>query len=145
MKKKIMAIGPVGVGKSTLLNTLGLTEKHPGKTSAVKFSAQALDTPGEAFEIPHLYHMLITSSVKASLIMMLIDPVRKKSLPCRFIHSLRAPTIGVMTKMDIADPEHLSRNMKALRRSGIKKVFHVSSLTGSGIDSLSEFIYPYRK
>ena len=63
-----MAIGPVGAGKSTLLRALDLCGDAPDsvrKTQNVEYHAEAVDTPGEAFEIPYLYHMLITSSTRA--------------------------------------------------------------------------------
>ena len=75
-----MAIGPVGAGKSTLLRALDLCGDAPDsvrKTQNVEYHAEAVDTPGEAFEIPYLYHMLITSSTRASLILLLADPTRK--------------------------------------------------------------------
>ncbi len=140
---RVMAIGPVGAGKSTLLRALDLCGDAPDsvrKTQNVEFHAEAVDTPGEAFEIPYLYHMLITSSTKASLILLLADPTRKRAFPARFAQCMRAPTVGVVSKIDIADAEKTARAEKSLIHSGIRKVFRVSSVTGEGLDALREFL-----
>lgn len=135
-----MVVGPVGAGKSTLLARLGLSDDPVKKTGSVKFYSEAVDTPGEAFEIPSLYHMLIMSSTKASLILLLADPTRKKLLPARFALSMRAPTIGVVSKIDIAIPKDILRVEKALLTSGIRKIFRISSVTGEGIQDLDDYL-----
>lgn len=137
-----MVVGPVGAGKSTLLDRLGLRDDDAPvrKTGAVSFYSEAVDTPGEAFEIPTLYHMLITSSTRASLILLLADPTQKKRFPARFALSMRAPVVGVVSKIDIANPETIGKAEKALLQSGVRKVFRVSSMTGEGLSDLADFL-----
>lgn len=137
---RVMAIGPVGSGKSTLLARLGLRSGPARKTGGVEFHAEAVDTPGEAFEIPTLYHMLIMSSTKASVVLLLADPTRKRRFPARFALSMRAPIVGVISKIDIATPENILRAEKALTQSGVRKIFRVSSMTGEGIPQLESFL-----
>lgn len=133
---RVMAIGPVGAGKSTLLARLGLRSGPARKTGGVEFHAEAVDTPGEAFEIPTLYHMLIMSSTKASVVLLLADPTQKRRFPARFALSMRAPIVGVVSKIDIATPENILRAEKILVQSGVRKIFRVSSITGEGIPQL---------
>jgi ethanolamine utilization protein EutP len=135
-----MAIGPVGAGKSTLLQRLGLTRGPVRKTGTVEFCGEAVDTPGEAFEIPTFFHMLIMSSSKASLVLLLADPTRKKRFPARFALSMRAPTVGIVSKIDISSTEEIGRAERTLFQCGVKKVFKLSSLTGEGIDELRDFL-----
>jgi len=137
---RVMAIGPVGAGKSTLLARLGLRSGPARKTGGVEFHAEAVDTPGEAFEIPTLYHMLIMSSTKASVVLLLADPTKKRRFPARFALSMRAPIIGVVSKIDIATPESILRAEKTLAQSGVRKIFRVSSVTGEGIPQLETFL-----
>ena len=137
---RVMAIGPVAAGKSTLLARLGLRAGAAKKTGGVEFLAEAVDTPGEAFEIPTLYHMLIMSSTKASIVLLLADPTKKRRFPARFALSMRAPIIGVVSKIDIATPENILRAEKTLAQSGVRKIFRVSSLTGEGIPDLESFL-----
>jgi ethanolamine utilization protein EutP len=135
-----MAIGPVGAGKSTLLARLGLRSGPARKTGGVEYHAEAVDTPGEAFEIPTLYHMLIMSSTKASVVLLLADPTKKRRFPARFALSMRAPIVGVVSKIDIATPENILRAEKTLTQSGVRKIFRVSSITGEGIPQLETFL-----
>ena len=137
---RVMAIGPVGAGKSTLLARLGLRGGPAKKTGGVEYHAEAVDTPGEAFEIPTLYHMLIMSSTKASVVLLLADPTKKRRFPARFALSMRAPIIGVVSKIDIATPENILRAEKTLAQSGVRKIFRVSSLTGEGIPDLESYL-----
>lgn len=137
---RVMAIGPVGAGKSTLLARLGLRSGPARKTGGVEYHAEAVDTPGEAFEIPTLYHMLIMSSTKASVVLLLADPTRKRRFPARFALSMRAPIVGVVSKIDIATPENILRAEKTLTQSGVRKIFRVSSITGEGIPQLETFL-----
>ena len=140
---RVMAIGPVGAGKSTLLRALDLCGDAPDsvrKTQNVEFHAEAVDTPGEAFEIPTLYHMLIMSSTKASVVLLLADPTKKRRFPARFALSMRAPIVGVVSKIDIATPENILRAEKTLAQSGVRKIFRVSSLTGEGIPDLESYL-----
>lgn len=137
---RVMAIGPVGAGKSTLLARLGLRGGPAKKTGGVEYHAEAVDTPGEAFEIPTLYHMLIMSSTKASVVLLLADPTKKRRFPARFALSMRAPIVGVVSKIDIATPENILRAEKTLAQSGVRKIFRVSSLTGEGIPDLESYL-----
>ena len=61
----IPVIGPTGSGKTSLLKALGIWQQDVRKTEAVSFGDDAVDTPGEFFDIPHFYHALIMTSVKA--------------------------------------------------------------------------------
>ena len=137
---RVMAIGPVGAGKSTLLARLGLRGGPAKKTGGVEYHAEAVDTPGEAFEIPTLYHMLIMSSTKASVVLLLADPTKKRRFPARFALSMRAPIVGIVSKIDIATPENILRAEKTLAQSGVRKIFRVSSLTGEGIPDLESYL-----
>ena len=135
-----MVVGPVGAGKSTLLKALGLRDPPVRKTESVEFYSAAVDTPGEAFEIPTLYHMLIMSSMKASLILLLADPTKRKRFPSRFALSMRAPSVGVVTKIDAASEEQIESAEKALLQCGVKKIFRLSSKTGEGMDDFRSFL-----
>lgn len=137
---RVMAIGPVGAGKSTLLARLGLRSGPARKTGGVEYHAEAVDTPGEAFEIPTLYHMLIMSSTKASVVLLLADPTKKRRFPARFALSMRAPIVGVVSKIDIATPEDILRAEKTLAQGGVRRIFRVSSITGEGIPDLECYL-----
>ena len=51
--KRVMIVGPTGSGKTSLLKALGIWDQDVRKTEAVSFGDDAVDTPGEFFDIPH--------------------------------------------------------------------------------------------
>lgn len=138
--KRIMAVGPTGAGKSSLLHALGLSEAPATKTEHVRITPRSIDTPGEMLDIPSLYHALITSSVKADLVLFLADPTRKCSFPIRIARALRAPVVGVVTKADLAGPEDMARARQALKRAGVGQIVETSIVDGSGFKELGELI-----
>jgi ethanolamine utilization protein EutP len=137
---RVMVIGPSGAGKTTLLKALGISDASHCKTEAICYSSNAVDTPGEFFEIPRFYHALITSATKASLVLLVADPTRHVRFPSMFTKAIRTRSIGVVTKSDLADKELVSRAEAELRKAGVSEVFLVSSVTGQGLDLLRQRI-----
>lgn len=145
-QKPIMAIGSVGAGKSTLLAALKLTGGEVKKTEAMTYLDQAIDTPGEMLSIPRFYNAIILNSVRARLVLFLMDASRPSRLPARLALSLKAPVVGVVTKIDVAGADARQRAAEALRHVGVTEIFEISSLSGEGITELNEWIsdqYPH--
>jgi ethanolamine utilization protein EutP len=142
MKKPVMVIGPVGAGKSTLLAALDLGGAGGGikKTEALTYLDQAIDTPGEMLSIPRFYNALILNSGRARVVLFLMDSSRPIRLPARLALALKAPVLGVVTKIDLAGPEDRLKAAQALEIVGVKKIFEISSITGEGISELNESI-----
>ena len=90
--------------------------------------------------IPRLYNALILNSVRASVVLMVMDGARPVSLPPRIALALKAPVAGVITKMDAAAPESVERAARALKTAGAKKIFKVSVKTGQGVAELGEWL-----
>ena len=65
--KRVMIVGPTGSGKTSLLKALGIWGQDVRKTEAVSFGDEAVDTPGEFFDMPRFYHTLITTSVNSGV------------------------------------------------------------------------------
>lgn len=139
-KKPIMVIGPVGVGKSTLLSALELYQGEVKKTEAMTYLGQAIDTPGEMITIPRFFNALILNSIRAGLVLFMMDGHRPIQLPARLALALKAPVVGVVTKIDLASQENVVRARRVLERAGVKKIFEVSSVCGDGLDTLNEWI-----
>jgi len=136
--KRVMIVGPTGSGKTSLLRALGLWEGDVRKTEAIGFGETAVDTPGEFFDIPRFYHALIMTSVKAGLVLLVADPLRRSRHSSRFAHALRAPVIGVITKIDAAGADDVEAARNSLKNSGVSEIYAVSSLSGDGIEELAE-------
>lgn len=141
---RVMVIGSVDAGKSTLLNLLSENKVRTSKTESVDFCGEYVDTPGEFLDIPMHYSALISTSCKASLVLLMIDPTRICSIPPSFANVLSSPVVGVISKIDMADSEQKSKAEKSLKRSGVTEVCEISSVTGEGIDKLREIIERYR-
>jgi ethanolamine utilization protein EutP len=110
------------------------------KTEAMTYLDQAIDTPGEMLSIPRFYNALILNSVRARVVLFLMDGSRPIRLPARLALALKAPVVGVVTKIDLAAPETIARAAEALEFVGVTKIFKISSLTGEGIADLNEWI-----
>lgn len=135
-----MVIGPVGVGKSTLLRAIQRAEGEVKKTEALTYLDQAIDTPGEMITIPHFYHALILNSVRAGLILLLMDGHRPTPLPPRLALAMRAPVLGVVTKIDLAAPGTVAQARAALKGAGVQEILEFSATTGQGLNELSRRI-----
>lgn len=141
MKKRIMVVGPVGTGKSTLLHTL-YHGKGVTKTQSLEFEANSIDTPGEFVENPFYHHCLFATALEADLIIFLQDATIDRLLfPPGFATGFPKPSIGVVTKIDKegADVERSLAILKTLETTEDVYI-PISSVTGEGLEELREFV-----
>ena len=136
-----MVVGPVGTGKSTLLQQM----YHGGqvnKTQSIEYEHNSIDTPGEFVEIPFYHHCLFATALEADLIIFLQDATVDRLLfPPGFATGFPKRSMGVITKIDKegADIERSKRILETLATT--ENVFiAVSSVTGEGIEELSQYI-----
>lgn len=106
------------------------------KTQTIYTDGQTIDTPGEYLELPWFKHSLRMASFDAELVVLLASATVNESKFPRFHHVLHAPSIGVVTKVDIAEPRQVSLAGDYLRLAGALEVFEVSAITGEGIEAL---------
>jgi ethanolamine utilization protein EutP len=136
-----MAVGPVASGKSTLLSALGLGPRQVRKTEALVYNGGAsIDTPGEMLSIPRFYNALILNSARAGLVLMVMDGAFPIWLPSRLCLALKAPAVGVVSKIDLAEPQSLDKARRALKSAGVEALFEVSARTGQGLSELKSFL-----
>ncbi|WP_093795805.1 EutP/PduV family microcompartment system protein [Sporomusa acidovorans] len=138
MKKKILLIGGIGAGKTTLKQKLLNQSLVYLKTQAMDFSSIFIDCPGEYLEIPRHYHVLINAGIGAAEVWALHDATRRNCpYPPKFALAFRKPVIGIISKID-----HPEANPKLaedhLRKAGIAgRIYHVSAQEGIGIEELA--------
>lgn len=137
-----MVVGTTGSGKTTLLNALGLGAPKVRKTEMVDYSGGAIDTPGEMLDSPLYYHALITTSTKARLVLFIADPKQERAFPKNLALTLRAPSIGIITKADVSSDEEIERAKKSLAHAGLSEFYVCSAKTGAGMESLSGKVVP---
>lgn len=66
--KKAMFIGPIGCGKTTLIQRLNEMEIKYNKTQTIEYYDNIIDTPGEYVEHRFMYSNLMTSAMGADVI-----------------------------------------------------------------------------
>jgi len=139
-QKPIMVIGPVGSGKSTLLGKLQYIEGEVRKTQSIRYSPLAIDTPGEMMQIPYLYNSFILNSSRARAVFFLVSAKQFNRMPPKIALALKAPAFGIVSHIDCAAKDEILRADTVLQTVGLKKIFHVSPVTGEGLDELKKFV-----
>lgn len=139
--KKIMVLGAVDSGKTSLL--LGLSGKYgeATKTQTLEYSPFTIDTPGEYMENPMMYKSLMSTALEAKVLIFTQDSTRKNSIyPPGFARAFSCMTIGVVTKIDSEECNtNLARKfLEHLKLRG--PIFEVSALRGDGIKELKNFL-----
>ncbi|MGD9567139.1 MAG: EutP/PduV family microcompartment system protein [Sedimentibacter sp.] len=140
--KKIMIVGAVDSGKTSLLMALNGETGQASKTQTINYKYLMIDTPGEYMENPRMYRALMSTALEARCIMFTQDSTAIKSIfPPGFALAFNCISIGIVTKIDhqLSDVE---RAVECLDNLGINgPIFKVSSLTGEGIQELKRFMH----
>jgi ethanolamine utilization protein EutP len=69
-----------------------------------------------------------------------MDASRPTQLPSRLALALRAPLLGVISKIDLATEDNLRKARASLAGAGVKEIVEISSVTGQGLDDLNVWI-----
>jgi ethanolamine utilization protein EutP len=138
---KIMVVGPVGAGKTSLIYALENISSAVLKTQAITFVGGAIDTPGEYSQIPRFYSALLVTSLAADVILLLSDASKPAfSFPLAFAGMFARPVVGVVTKVDLPGAD-AAKAGNCLRQAGVTApVFAVSAVSGEGIGALYQFL-----
>ena len=138
--KKIILIGRVAAGKTTLTQALNGEEIHYYKTQYINYLDTIIDTPGEYTELRQTSGALALYAYEADVVGLVLSANEPYSIFSPCITSLvNREVVGIITGIDKPDanPERVAR---WLRLAGCKKVFPVSAYTGEGLDALIEFL-----
>lgn len=119
-----MLIGPVGAGKSSLFRVLCGRDEGVRKTQAVEFDGSGIDTPGEYFSYPRLYHALINTSSDVDTLVYVhpADDPEFRLPPGLLSVYMGKRLVVAITKTDLpdADPDGVER---VLRGHGLEGPF----------------------
>jgi len=139
--KKIMLIGSISCGKTTLCQRLNGMEERYKKTQAVEVVNSTIDTPGEYLDRKNFINALIVTSVEADVIVMLQDATddRFNFSPGQSA-AFSPPCIGVVTKSDIATLRQIQDAKERLKLAGAIKVFCLSAHTGENMEELMTYL-----
>ena len=139
--KKVILIGNIACGKTTLCQRMNGLEQVYKKTQALEVIHRTIDTPGEYLEHRSFLQALVVTSVEADVALFVQDATQE-----RFMFSpgqsacFPIPVIGVVSKADLAAPRQLSNAKALLELAGASPVFTVSAITGEGIPELMEYL-----
>ena len=135
--RRLLLVGGVGCGKTTLLQRLLGSELHYAKTGEMYTVGGVIDTPGEYLELPWFKHALRLASFEVELVVLLASAtVAEARYQPGFTSFFMPPSIGVVTKVDIASPAEVKVAGDHLRLAGATEILEVSALTGEGIPQL---------
>ncbi|MBD0380191.1 EutP/PduV family microcompartment system protein [Paenibacillus sedimenti] len=137
--KKVMIIGAVGAGKSTLVKAL-FGERQPAtKTQSLEYRDWLIDTPGEYSENPLYYRSLMATSFEASAILLVHDATRTRNyFPPGFSNGFPVPAIGAVTKIDHPKAD-VERAVLLLRQSlPDGDIYMTSAASNQGIEVLKQ-------
>jgi ethanolamine utilization protein EutP len=136
--KRLLLVGGVGCGKTTLMQRLHGDHLDYAKTGEIYTSGSVVDTPGEYLELPWFKHALRLASFEVELVVLLASAtVSEARFSPGFTTFFMPPSIGVVTKVDIATPEQTQLAGNHLRLAGATEILEVSALTGKGIAALA--------
>nr|WP_318381109.1 EutP/PduV family microcompartment system protein [uncultured Enterobacter sp.] len=139
--KRIMLIGPSQCGKTSLTQRLHGEAMHYQKTQAIEWSPETIDTPGEYLENRCLYSALLASASEAEIVALVLNADAPWCpFSPGFTLPMNRPTVGIITKADLADAARIEHVSQWLTESGAERCFITSAQTGAGIDALLFFL-----
>lgn len=138
--KKLILIGRVAAGKTTLSQALMGEEIRYYKTQSIHYMDTIIDTPGEYTELRQTSGALALYAYEADVVGLVLSANEPYSIfsPC-ITSMVNREVVGIVTGIDKPDarPDLVE---SWLRLAGCKKVFHVSSYTGEGIDKILDYL-----
>ncbi|HEM2750536.1 TPA: EutP/PduV family microcompartment system protein [Streptococcus suis] len=140
--KKIMFVGPVGVGKTTLTQRLKGLDISYFKTQAIQFYDSIIDTPGEFLQHRRYYNALSVTAAEAEVIGLLVSATASmQTFPQGFSSLFNKPVIGIVTKVDlVTDAGSLEKARAQLLAAGAKEIFEVSLEDNRGIEAIQNYL-----
>lgn len=141
-KKRIILIGRTSAGKTTLCQYINKEDLVYHKTQTVQFSDGGLiDTPGEYLERNHYRGALMVTSAEADVVIFVQDATENGTMfPPAYAGSFAKPSIGIITKCDIATQKQLEEAKEHLIMAGVNEIFVTSSIRGIGFEKLFKYL-----
>ena len=138
--RKLILMGRVAAGKTTLTQALRGEQLHYCKTQYINYTDTIIDTPGEYTEIARLGAALALYAYEADVVGLVIGADEPFCVfPPNCTCMVNREVIGIITGIDKPDARpDLVENW--LRLAGCKTIFRVSSYTGEGIDEILEYL-----
>lgn len=139
--QRVMLVGAVGAGKSSLIKALAGSSTPVTKTQSIEYRPHAIDTPGEFLENPLYYRALFATALEADWVLFIQDATTSKRVfPPGFASGFVKPSMGVVTKIDApqAQPQKAREILQSLGITG--PILAVSAWTGEGLKELRKIL-----
>ena len=138
--KKIILIGRVAAGKTTLTQALRGEEIHYFKTQYINYMDTIIDTPGEYTELRQTSGALALYAYEADVVGLVLSANEPYSIFSPCITSLvNREVVGIVSGIDKPDA-NVKRVANWLRLAGCKRIFPVSAMTGEGLSDILDFL-----
>ena len=138
--KKLILIGRVAAGKTTLRQALMGEQIHYYKTQYVQYGDVIIDTPGEYTELRCLSGPLALYAYEADVVGLVLSADEPYSIFNPNISCIvNKEVIGLITGID-KPRANVERVRRWLKLAGCRRVFAISAYTGEGIDELLEYL-----
>ncbi|MBQ3817086.1 MAG: ethanolamine utilization protein EutP [Clostridia bacterium] len=138
--KRLLLIGRVAAGKTTLMQALKGEQLKFCKTQCINYTDTIIDTPGEYTEEAKLSAALALYAYEADIVGLVISADEPFCVfPPNCTCLVNREVVGIVTGLDkpSINPELTAR---WLRLCGCKKIFYVSSYTGEGLSEIIEYL-----
>ena len=138
--KKLILMGRVAAGKTTLMQRLKGEQISYCKTQYVNYTDTIIDTPGEYTELRQTSGALALYSYEADVVGLVLSANEPYSIFSPCITSLvNREVVGIISGIDKPDA-NVERVERWLRLAGCKKIFPLSAYTGEGVDKLLDYL-----
>ena len=138
--KKLMLVGRVAAGKTSLTQAIRGEALRYYKTQSIHHGDTLIDTPGEYIETRQLGGALALYAYEADIVGLVLSADEPYSPFSPNITGLvNREVIGIVSGID-KKRARLDRAEKWLRLSGCRRIFFVSAVTGEGIPELIDYL-----
>ena len=139
--KKVMMVGNIACGKTTLCQSLNGLKQEYKKTQALEVIHKTIDTPGEYLEHRSFLQALMVTAVEADQALFVQDATQERFMfsPGQAA-SFPIPVAGVVSKADMATEKQIAQARELLALAGADPIFVVSARSGAGMEALREFL-----
>lgn len=138
--KKLILMGRVAAGKTTLTQALKGEQLHYCKTQYIDYMDTIIDTPGEYMQVHGLGAALAVYSYEADVVGVVISANEPYCVfPPNIACMVNREVIGIITGIDKPDA-NIPLAEQWMENIGCKTVFHISSHTGEGLNAIIDYL-----
>ena len=138
--KKLILMGHVAAGKTTLTQALKGEQLHYCKTQYINYTDTIIDTPGEYTEVNHLGAALALYAYEADIVGIVISANEPFCVfPPNCTCLVNREVIGIITGIDKPDA-NIPLAERWMNNCGCEKIFYVSSYTGEGLEEIIDYL-----